>query len=420
MSNNNVSKQSKDSEQAKSPEVMDVKPDTSGKNKKSSKTAATRAARPSRFPLLVALLALLIALTALASTAYIGWRGKTLEDSQPALQSGQEQLQSQIARQQARLTETIQNLSPVDQQIEALQQRNDRLLNRIDVLSRHVRELAGSNRDGWQLAEVEYLLRLANQKLLMTSDVISARALLQDADTILLELDDYSLFPIREALAEDLAVLRMVPHLDQEGIYLRLSALSRQVAGLPLLQPEGFNKSEPASQTKAVSTETLLTETESSGWQTVLLGMLKNTWDSFTSLFRFTTDRTSPVTPLLTAEDNLLMRQNLRLLIEQAKLALLAREQGIYDESLQQAQRWVERYFEMSGDASLGTLEELQSLSSVSVNPNLPNINRALDAIKQFQSSEKPSGSPESPETAPDNEATPDEAQEAGSEVHTS
>ena len=287
MSNNNVSKQSKDSEQAKSPEVADVKPDTSGKNKKSSKTAATKAARPSRFPLLVALLALLIALTALASTAYIGWRGKTLEDSQPALQSGQEQLQSQIARQQARLTETIQNLSPVDQQIEALQQRNDRLLNRIDVLSRHVRELAGSNRDGWQLAEVEYLLRLANQKLLMTSDVISARALLRDADTILLELDDYSLFPIREALAEDLAVLRMVPHLDQEGIYLRLSALSRQVAVLPLLQPEGFNKPEPDSQTEAVSTETLLAETENSGWQTVLLGMLKNTWNSFTSLFRF-------------------------------------------------------------------------------------------------------------------------------------
>ncbi|MET4707265.1 uroporphyrin-3 C-methyltransferase [Endozoicomonas sp. NE40] len=420
MSNNNVSKQSKDSEQAKNPEVTDAKPDSSGKNKKSSKTAATTTARPSRFPLLVALLALLIALTALASTAYIGWRGKTLEDSQPALQSGQEQLQSQIARQQARLTETIQNLSPVDQQIEALQKRNDRLLNRIDVLSRHVRELAGSNRDGWQLAEVEYLLRLANQKLLMTSDVISAKALLQDADTILLELDDYSLFPIREALAEDLAVLRMVPHLDQEGIYLRLSALSRQVAGLPLLQHEGFNKSEPVSQTTAVSTEASATETESSGWQTVLLGMLKNTWDSFTSLFRFTTDRTSPVTPLLTAEDNVLMRQNLRLLIEQAKLALLAREQGIYNESLQQAQHWVERYFEMSGDASLGMLEELQSLSSVTVNPNLPNVNRALDAIKQFQSSEKPSDSPESPETAPDNEALLNNKQEAGSGVQNS
>ncbi|UYM17992.1 uroporphyrinogen-III C-methyltransferase [Endozoicomonas euniceicola] len=434
---NNVSKQPKDSVQDKSTEVTDAKPNTSDNNKKSRTAATATVAKPSRLPLLVALLALLMALTALTSTAYVGWRGKALEDRQPALQSEQEYLQSQIARQQARLTETIQTLSPVEQQIEALQQRNDRLLNRIDVLSRHVRELAGSSRDGWQLAEVEYLLRLANQKLLMTSDVISARTLLQDADNILLELDDYSLFPVREALAEDLAVLRMVPHLDQEGIYLRLSALSHQVDKLPLLQPEGFNGTTPVNRTEALpakvlSTEAPATETESSGWQSVLLDMLKNTWDSFTGLFRFTTDRTSPAMPLLTAEDNLLMRQNLKLLIEQVKLALLAREQGIYDESLQQAQSWVQRYFEMSGDTSLGMLKELQSLSSVTVSPKLPNINRALDAIEQFQSSDKPSGSPESSEIAPDNKATPDNEaapdneapptneQEADSEVHTS
>ena len=413
----NVSKQSKDSEQAKNTEVTDNSPNTPNDNKKSRKTTAPKAAaKPSRLPLLTALLALLVALAALASSAYIGWRGKTLEDNQPVLQSGQEQLQSQIARQQARLTETIQSLNPVDQQIQAVQQRNDRLLNRIDTLSRNIRELAGSNRDGWQLAEVEYLLRLANQKLLMTNDVISAKALLQDADKILLDLDDYSLFSVREALAEDLAVLRMVPHLDQEGIYLRLSALGRRVDELPLLQPEGFSEPEPISKP-----ETSTTEPENANWQTILLGMLQNTWDSFTSLFRFTTDRTSPVSPLMTAEEDLLMRQNLRLLIEQAKLALLAREQEIYNESLQQAQSWVERHFEMSGDASLGMLQELQSLSSVTVSPTLPNINRALDAIKQYQSSEKPSSDSPKPQGEPSGTAPAgNETETADSEVQPS
>ncbi|AMO54680.1 uroporphyrin-III C-methyltransferase [Endozoicomonas montiporae CL-33] len=401
---NNVSKQSKDSEQAKNTEVTDTNPNTPKDNKKSSKAAKPATAQPSRLPLLVALLALLVALAALGSAAYIGWRGKALEDNQPVLQSGQEQLQSQIARQQARLTETVQSLAPVDQQLQAVQQRNDRLLNRMDVLSRHVRELAGSNRDGWQLAEVEYLLRLANQKLLMTNDVISAKALLQDADNILLELDDYSLYPIREALAEDLAVLKMVPHLDQEGVYLRLSALSRRVDELPLLQPESFKKEESSGPPEATTAEA-----DHSDWQALLLGMLQNTWDSFTGLFRFTTDRTSPVTPLLTSEENLLMRQNLRLLIEQAKLALLAREQEIYNESLQQARSWVERYFEMSGDASVGMLEELQSLSSVAVSPTLPNINRALDAIKQHQSSE-PADNPEPPKAPSDGEAEQSES----------
>ena len=130
--------------------------------------------------------------------------------------------------------------------------------------------------------------------------------------------------------------------------------------------------------------------------------MLKNTWNSFTGLFRFTTDRTTKVVPLLTAEENLLMRQNLRLLIEQAKLALLAREQSIYDETLQQAQSWIQQHFEMAGGASKGMIEELEALSSVTVSPKLPNINRALDALKQFQSSE-PQKAPEStPQTAPE------------------
>ena len=368
----------------------------SANSSKPAKPEPAKAAKPSRLPLVIALLALLIALMALAATGYVAFRGKPLEDNQPALMSGQEQLQSQLARQQARLTETIQSLPPFEQALQEQQQRNQRLLGRVDTLSRHLNELAGTNRDGWQLAEVEYLLRLANQKLLMTNDVTSAKALLSEADSILLELDDYTLFPVREALAEDLAGLRMLPDFDQEGIYLRLSALTAQVNELSLLNPKGFEK---ASVT--VANDEATTDQESS-WQSTFMVMLNNTWNSFTSLFRFNSDRAQPVTPLLTAEENLLMRQNLRLLIEQSKLALLSREEGIYKASLDQASQWVEQFFEMSGDASKGMLNELQELSDVSVSPQLPNINRALDALKQHRSAD---ATPEAPaNSTPDSE----------------
>lgn len=380
-----VSDKQKETEVAKPavviPDDKDSKKPEAAENRARKPGKTVKAAKPSRLPLLVALLALLVALLSLAATGYIAWHGKPLADNQSALMSGQEMLQSQIARQQARLTETIQSFAPVEQELRVLQERDQRLLSRVDTVSRHLKELAGSNRDGWQLAEVEYLLRLANQKLLMTADVSSAKALLSNADSILQDLDDYALYPVRAALAEDLAGLRMVPEFDQEGLYLRLSALGKQVEGLPLLKPEGF---EPARKT--TGSETVKTDDE--GWQTAMLNMPQNTWNNFTSLFRFNRDRSKPVTPLLTQEENLLVRQNLRLLIEQTKLALLAREQGIYEESLQQTGQWVEHYFEMSGAAATGMLQEIEQLSSVTVRPVLPNINRALDALKLHISAE--------------------------------
>ena len=222
VSNKSVSKPSNDSDskqgadESKSTEVAPSPTKPADKENKSSpakgkdtgKPSKSPAAKPALFSRLLIFLTFLIALAALAGTAYIGWRGMAVENAQRSGLDGQEQLQSQIARQQARLTETIQSLSPVEQQMGDLQQRNDRLLNRIDVLSRQVRELGGTSREGWRLAEVEYLMRLANQKLLMTADVVSAKALLMEADAILVDLDDYSLFAVREALAEDLAELR--------------------------------------------------------------------------------------------------------------------------------------------------------------------------------------------------------------------
>lgn len=348
---------------------------------------AGKTAPPAKAPKsgrIIASFALLIALSALALSAYIGWRGMAIEENQPTLQTGQEQLQVQIARQQARLTETIQSLSPLNNSVSEQQQRTDRLLNRVDSLSRQLREVAGTSREGWRLAEVEYLLRLANQRLLMTADVTGAKSLLTSADAILLELDDYSLYLVREALAEDLAVLRSVPDFDQEGLYLRLKALSTQVYDLPLLQ-EDIHQRTLTSKKDSTKADEPVTETPVDGWQGIALNMLQQTWDSFASLFRFTPERKQPINALLTTEEDVLIRQNLRLLLEQAKLALLAREQIVYSSSLQQARGWIQDYFSLSGEPSRAMTEEIDTLSKLNVSPILPNINRALEALKERQ-----------------------------------
>ena len=350
-------------------------------------TPANKPAPPARAPKsgrIIASFALLIALAALALSAYIGWRGMPIEESQPTLQTGQEQLQVQIARQQARLTETIQSLPPLNSAVSEQRQRTDRLLNRVDSLSRQLREVAGSSREGWRIAEVEYLLRLANQRLLMTADVTGAKSLLTSADTILLELDDYTLYPVREALAEDLAVLRAVPDFDQEGLYLRLKALSSQVYELPLLQDDIHQRTMASKEVPAEDSEPA-TDTPTDGWQDIALNMLQKTWNSFASLFRFTPDRKQPINAMLSPEENVLIRQNLRLLLEQSKLALLAREQTVYSSSLQQARDWVQAYFPLSGEPSRAMTREIDALSKLNVSPVLPNISRALEALKERQ-----------------------------------
>ena len=147
-----------------------------------------------------------------------------------------------------RLDSSIQALegrwqSQLDAGISALQGESSSQAQTVESLAAQLvdvrAELArfGANdRESWLLAEAEYLLRLANQRLIMAGDAASAQALLSSADNILRELDDAGLHEVRGAVADDLAAVRAVPQVDVEGIYLRLSALVEQAGKLVIFQ----------------------------------------------------------------------------------------------------------------------------------------------------------------------------------------
>ncbi len=326
----------------------------------------------------IAALALVVSISALGLSGYIGWRAMPLEQKQPSLITGQEQLTAQIARQQARLTEAARQLAPLKSQINNQQDRSERLLKRTNGLAQSISELSGTSRSGWKLAEVEYLLRLANQQMLMGADIKAAKKLLNSADVILLDLDDFRLFSVREALAEDTSLLNAIPEFDQQGLYLRLEALSRQVNELPVLQKIPSLEPGSSEQNKAVS--------ENSGnWQTIAMGMMENVWNSFSSLFRFTPSRDEPVKALLSPAEDSIIRQNLSLILEQAKLALLTRDQVIYESSLKQATGWIKRNFVLAGTSSGGMVSELIKLQELKITPVQPDISHALVALKEYQ-----------------------------------
>lgn len=354
--------------------------------------------------------ALLLSACALGLGGYIGWRAMGLEQSQPVLLEGMDQLQTQIARQQARLTTVVQSTSAdIEQhkeQLQALQQREARLLSRIDTLASKVRGLEGSTRHQWRIAEVEYLLRLANQRLLTVNDVTGALELMASAEQILRQLDDYTLFPVREALAEDMAVLKAAELVNQEDIWLRLQAVADLIPDLVIL-----DDSPAADMATSLKPGSTVTDEASPAadrtWQETIRAILLDTWQRFTSLFRINTRREQPIEVLLTPEQEQLIRQKMLMLIEQSKLALITGQQSIYQTSLRQTSDWLNRYFMLGGELSNQLAGELADLERVSVTPDMPNIHRSLEALKEHQSSSAiaPTPTPQAP-TPPESDST--------------
>lgn len=254
---------------------------------------------------------------------------------------------------------------------------------RLDQHSRRLRSLSTTSREDWLLAEAEYLIRLATQRLLMERQPQGALALLEGADQILLEIDDLDLFSVREKLARDITALKLVPLIDRSGLYLRLAAIADEVLQLPTAprmptsaasgKPEFGQSESDQSESSELS--------ETSGYQQ-LLDNLQTAAEGIGRYIRVTRHDQN-VEPLLPPDGGLYLRQNLRFMIERAQLALLREEADIYRHSLEQAVLTLQQYFSTQERAA-PLIESLLELSDRKVAPELPNINGSLVALQDY------------------------------------
>ncbi len=229
-------------------------------------------------------------------------------------------------------------------------------------------EISSTDRVDWTLAEAEYLLRLAYQRLLMARDVASAQALLGSADAILRELDDTALYPAREAIAADLAALRAVPRVDTEGTWLRLQALAGRVDSLILFELPSLEQ-----QREAVPAD--------AGWQERLSLGIQAALQKISD-YIVIRRRDEPFEALMDPQWEQLVRQNLRMQIAQAQAALLAGNPQLYRSSLEATRRWLAEFFDFNA-ADVNALDaELAELEAVTISAELPDIGRSLEAVK--------------------------------------
>jgi len=317
-------------------------------------------------PLWPKLLLALILIFAVTATGWLGWTEwhQRLADAEDL---------------NARLASLDKSYGAIEQQSQLAEkresQRSDQMLQvltniqlRLNNQGKRLAELGSTTRSDWLLAEASYLARLANQRLQTERSTKSPLALLQNVDVILKQLDDPELLPVRRAVAADITALQLADEVDSAGLYLELSVLAEAVVKLSVLKPVTETMLEPKQ------TENTMDE------QPKLQGMVTGFMTSVSQLIRVS-QRSQPIEPLLQVHEEAIVRQNLRLMLEQAQSAVMREEQAIYSQSLEKAQRWLAQYFQLNPSATV-IQQRLANLSDMEIVQQLPNISDSLQAIE--------------------------------------
>ena len=311
--------------------------------------------------------ALLLAAGALGASAWHWYETRALGAELERVRATVDALSARAERgPDPRLAEALRGLEQGEARVSGLDLRIDALAADTAALRERLAAITGADRRDWALAEAEYLERLASHSLLMGREVRGALALLGAADEVLRELDDPGLHAARAALASDMADLRAVAQFDVEGLYLRLAALVEQVPGLALME---------RSRPEARGGEPAAGAAVDARWWSRLTAVLGR--------YVVVRQRDESIKPLLPLAEEGYLRMNLRLGLEQAKLALLAAEPAVYRGALAQVRHFAAAYLAPGAAANQAFLNEVAALEAVDVAPALPDISGSLRALRE-------------------------------------
>lgn len=298
----------------------------------------------------------------------------SLDQSNTALNQSYAKIQSLTEKNSTSISKLGSTFS---QQGSSYEERLKIAEDRLQAQNKRLLSLSTTTREDWLLAEAEYLLKLANQRVLIEKNIDGADALLTEADTILRDLDDPDLFPLRKAIHDDLAELRLTVKVDQQGIYLSLASLSSQIESLPIL---------PITKTLPITNQSQersfpINDTTLSLTEKVKISF-NNVLDSLKEYIRIT-DRTENPILVLTPESALYLQQNLRLMIERAQLALMREQHVIYQSSLEQAKIWIKKYFPANEKRAL-FLKQLEIEKNKEISRVFPDITDSLELLHSY------------------------------------
>ncbi len=323
-------------------------------------------------------LVILVSVLVVAALGFAVYRIESLLLKQAALEQQLVTL-TQQANQQA--MENGKQQSLVEQGEKSLSEMQGQLA----FMQHTLNQIPGARLDDWKLAETEYLLRLANQRVYLQHEFKGAQGLFDAANQVLASLDDPSFALVREQIAKEMLLLGQHSELDRAGIYSSLQAIKGLIHDA-ILPPDTFIQ-EP--QPQAQTTET----TDASLWQQILsLVSVRYRDEAFNA-------------PLSNSQYQLL-EHNINLMLEQAQWALLKADNAIYHSSLSNAETWIGDNLRHSNANSL--LEKIRELNQIDIQQTTPDVNTSLRMLRQIIQDRTYAPSPIKPaEDAQTKEAAP-------------
>jgi uroporphyrin-3 C-methyltransferase len=349
--------------------------------------AAEVSPKPSRLPAIIAFTALIISALTVASVFYLASTGDGEDAALVATVARLDALSASVVQNEASINDLRGSVSNFTArsgtsgtEINALEQRLESRLRtiasvpeRILRLERSFSALQGIStgvQDTWLLAETEYYMQIANAQLQLAGNPHLATLALRLADERLLQLADPALTDVRRVLSNELQTLAITEKPDIEGAALTLASLATLVDSLPLRQ-----------EVQSSQGESDIPEEQLSGVDRALAS-LKGAVGDVVTVRR--TDEAAR--PLIAPEAVYFLRANLALQLQAARLSLLRGEQAVFQQSLDDAAKWIEEYYDRQSTPVLSALLTIRELRDSSFVSSMPDISESLRLLRQHVS----------------------------------
>ena len=359
----------------------DDAPETTASVPPSAPPAAIIHAEPARSRSgIIALLLALIALLAIAGISAAGYLIiQNFEHQRFALETRLDSLNSTVSElgvdSKGRgqwfdtMAERTRELERSMQDLQRAQNADRNHQSRVDDALQTLAEQVQGGQHAWQRAEIEHLLLVANTRLQLQQDVDGAHTALTLADERLVSLANPAYFKVREQISRELTRLDGVERPDVQALALKLSSLVDQVDALEIQQ----------TQRGAFSNElNLTTGPQEAPWHQRLWISLNQAVGSLISVRRDAERRE----PLLPPDQGFYLKQNLRLQLESARLALLKQDSANFKTALRQADAWLQQYFNPEQASTKAARAAIADLQTQTIKPVLPDISGSLNALR--------------------------------------
>lgn len=289
-------------------------------------------------------------------------------------------LESQIGKNTAavsgsdntQLAQLAQNVKTAEEKVAQLEQFNAGKTAEIAALQTQVKQIsqqAGAQQPSdWLFSEADFLLNNALRKLVLDNDVDTAVSLLKLADETLAKVNNSQSVAVRTAINQDLKKLLSLSSVDQNAVMQKLSQLANTVDELQALN---VNFDDPAENGDQLSDNL-------ADWQ-------KNAEKSATSFLnhfiRISPKHGADKKELLAPNQDIYLRENIRLRLQLAIMAVPRQQDDLYKQSLETVATWVRSYFDTNAEVTQNFLKSVDELADMSIYVDVPDQLQSLTLL---------------------------------------